>query len=246
MDVDVVLECTGHFTEYEKAKIHIKAGAKKVIISAPGKGEGGETQVIGTKKTEGSGFGQVISNASCTTNCISPIMQILESNFGIEKSFMTTIHAYTSTQNIVDGPNKDLRRGRAGAVNIIPTTTGAAKATTEVISTLENKFDGIALRVPVVCGSLSDITAVLKKKVSESDINSVFIEAERQARYVGIIKTEKEPIVSSDILGTPYSSIIDLSFTKVLGGNLIKVLAWYDNEWAYSCRLVELALKIHD
>lgn len=243
LGVDVVLECTGHFTEYEKAKAHITAGTKKVIISAPGKGFGGELQVLGTKKTQKGNFTDMISNASCTTNCISPIMQVLETSFGIEKSAMTTVHSYTSTQNIVDGPNKDIRRGRAGAANIIPTTTGAAIATTKVIESLTNKFDGIALRVPILCGSIADITAIIKRSATVEEINKEFEKAEMQPLFKGILKTSREPLVSSDILGTPYSSIVDMAFTKVIDGNMVKIFSWYDNEWAYSLRLVELAIK---
>ncbi|MBU1016957.1 MAG: type I glyceraldehyde-3-phosphate dehydrogenase [Patescibacteria group bacterium] len=243
LEVDVALECTGHFTEYEKAKAHITAGAKSVIISAPGKGFGGETQILGTEKTQKGNFAQILSNASCTTNCISPVIQVLENVFGIEKASMTTVHSYTSTQNLVDGPNKDLRRGRAGAFNIIPTTTGAAIATTKVIESLTNKFDGMALRIPTLCGSISDITAIIKKNTTVNEINNAFEKAENEPLFKGILKTTKEPLVSSDILGTPYSSIVDLSLTKVIDRNMVKVFAWYDNEWAYSLRLVELALK---
>jgi len=243
LGIDVVLECTGHFTEYEKAKVHLVSGAKRVIISAPGKGFGGEIQVLGTEKTQKASFSEILSNASCTTNCISPVMQVLETAFGIEKAAMTTTHSYTANQNIVDGTSKDLRRGRAGAVNIIPTTTGAAVATTKVIETLANKFDGVALRVPIVCGSISDITAVLKKNVTAEEINSAFEKAESNPLFEGILKTTREPLVSSDILGSPYSSVVDLSFTRVIDGNLAKIFCWYDNEWAYSLRLIELAVK---
>ncbi|OJI08805.1 type I glyceraldehyde-3-phosphate dehydrogenase [candidate division WWE3 bacterium CG09_land_8_20_14_0_10_39_24] len=243
LGVDIVLECTGRFTEYDKAKMHITSGAKKVIISAPGKGFGGDIQVLGTEKAQKGNFADILSNGSCTTNCISPVMQVLETSFGIEKSFMTTVHSYTSTQNIVDGPSKDLRRGRAGASNIIPTTTGAAIAATKVIATLNNKFDGIALRVPTLCGSISDITAIVKRTVTAEEVNKRFEKAENEPLFKGILKTTKDPLVSSDILGTPFSSIVDTSFTKVVGGNMVKVFCWYDNEWAYSLRLVELAIK---
>ncbi|MFH1565611.1 MAG: type I glyceraldehyde-3-phosphate dehydrogenase [bacterium] len=243
LGIDVVLECTGRFTEYEKAKTHLSSGAKKVIISAPGKGFGGETQVLGTNAIKKASLAEIISNASCTTNCISPVMQVLENAFGVEKASMTTIHSYTSTQNLVDGPNKDLRRGRAGATNIIPTTTGAAIATTKVIESLNNKFDGMAFRVPVLCGSISDITAIIKKNVTVEELNKAFEKAENEPLFKGVLKTTKEPLVSSDILGLPYSSILDLSLTKVIDKNMVKIFAWYDNEWAYSLRLVELAIK---
>ncbi len=244
LEVDVVLECTGHFTEYKAAKAHIIAGSKRVVISAPGKGDEGDIQVFGTEKINKKIEDLIISNASCTTNSIAPVMQILEDNVGVEKSLMTTVHSYTATQNIVDGPNKDPRRGRAGAANIIPTTTGAAAATVKAIPSLKNKFDGIALRVPTLCGSISDITTLLKEGASPEEINQTFERAKHMPLYEGILETSKEPLVSSDILGLPYSGIIDLSSTKVIGGNLAKVLVWYDNEWAYSIRLVSIAKKL--
>ncbi|PIZ47018.1 type I glyceraldehyde-3-phosphate dehydrogenase [candidate division WWE3 bacterium CG_4_10_14_0_2_um_filter_41_14] len=248
LNVDVVLESTGFFTKYEDAKKHIKAGAKKVIISAPGKGEegsDGRTLIFGTEDTE-KGFGthDVVSNASCTTNCISPVIQILVSRFGVEKSLMTTIHGYTASQNLVDGPNKNLRRGRAAAENIIPSSTGAAIATGYVIPSLAGKFDGIAMRVPVPVGSISDITAVLSKDVTVEEVNETLIEMSRHPLYKGILVTTQEPIVSTDIIGNPASSIVDLEFTRVVGGNMVKVVAWYDNEWGYSNRLVEMAIEV--
>ena len=248
LNVDVVLESTGFFTKYEDAKKHLKAGAKKVIISAPAKGDegtDGRTLVFGTEETE-KGFGthDVVSNGSCTTNCISPVIQVLTSRFGIEKSLMTTIHGYTSTQNLIDGPNKDLRRGRAAAENIIPARTGAAIATTHVIPSLQGEFDGIAMRVPVPVGSISDITAILSKDVTVEEVNETLVEMSRHPLYKGVLVTTTEPIVSSDIIGNPASSIVDLEFTKVVGGNMVKVLAWYDNEWGYSNRLIEMAIEV--
>lgn len=248
LGVDVVLECTGIFEKYSDARKHIDAGAKKVVISAPGDGEEGSegrTLVLGTEETEKLfGSADVISNASCTTNCISPVIQILEMRFGIEKSLMTTVHGYTATQNLVDGPNKDLWRGRAAAENIVPSSTGAAKATTLVVSSLAGKFDGIAMRVPVAVGSISDITAVLKKDVTVNEVNETFIEMSRHPLFKDIVEVTREPIVSSDIIGNPASSIVDLEFTRVVGGNMVKVLAWYDNEWGYSNRLVEMAIEV--
>lgn len=247
LDVDVVIESTGFFTNYEDAKAHLEAGAKKVIISAPAKGEEGEqgkTLVFGTEAVEdGIGDFDVTSNASCTTNCVSPVMQILHSKFGVENAFLTTVHGYTSTQNLVDAPNKkDLRRARAAAENIIPTSTGAAKATAHAIPDLKDRFDGMAMRVPVPTGSISDITAVLKKEVSADEINNAFIEMADHPLYKDVLVVTEEPIVSSDVIGNPASSIVDLEFTKAVG-TLVKVIAWYDNEWGYSNRLVEMAYE---
>ena len=240
LDVDVVLECTGVFTEKDKAALHIKAGAKKVIISAPSKGDNpAPTYVLGVNET---GDEEVINNASCTTNCIAPMIKVLEENFGVEKAMMTTIHAYTQDQNLQDGPHKDLRRARAASENIVPTTTGAAIAATEAIPSLKGKFDGVAMRVPVAVGSISDITAVLKKEVAVEEINSAFIKAS-QGELKGIMETTKDPIVSSDIVGSEASVIVDLSLTQTVG-NMVKVFGWYDNEWGYSTRLVEQAITI--
>jgi glyceraldehyde 3-phosphate dehydrogenase len=248
LDVDVVLECTGVFEKYESAKLHIQAGAKKVVISAPAKGEEGiegQTLVIGTEAMLKGTDHAVVSNASCTTNCISPVIQVLHSAWGVEKAMMTTVHAYTATQALVDAPDKkDLRRGRAAAANIIPSTTGAAKATTLAIPELKDRFDGIAIRVPVTVGSVSDITALLKTDVTREELIQKFIEASDNPLYRDVLIATREPLVSSDIIGNPASAIVDLDFIKVVGGNLVKVLAWYDNEWGYSNRLVEMALEI--
>lgn len=242
LKVDVVLECTGRFTSKEGAESHLKAGARKVVISAPAKGGGVPTYVRAVNsdslKEEAS---QVINNASCTTNCISPVMSILHDNFGIEKAMMTTVHGYTADQNLQDGPHKDLRRARAAAENIVPTTTGAAVATTEVIPDLQEKFDGLAIRVPVPTVSLSDITAVTLHDVAIEDVNNAFIEAANSPKYKGILRVTKEKLVSSDFIGDPHSAIIDLSLTNVVGQNMVKVIAWYDNEAGYSHRLIETA-----
>jgi len=248
LDVDVVIESTGIFTEYAKAKAHLKAGAKRVIISAPAEGEErkeGRTLVFGTEETvTDMGEFEIVSNASCTTNCISPVIQALHARFGVEKALMTTVHAYTASQSLVDAPDpKDLRRGRGAAVNIIPSTTGAATATTHVISELKDKFDGIALRVPVECGSVSDITAILKRDVTVDEINQMFVEMSENPLFKDILVASREPLVSTDIIGNPASAIVDLPFTRVVGGNLVKVMAWYDNEWGYSNRLVEMAVE---
>jgi len=242
LDVDVVIESTGFFLTHQKANAHLQAGAKKVVISAPPKDEKTPIYVIGSNADKYKGE-KIVSNASCTTNCVAPVMKILDDVFGIEKSLMTTVHAYTSTQNIVDGQNKDLRRGRAGAINIIPTSTGAAKATGKTIKSLEGKFDGMAMRVPIPVGSISDITAVLSKKVDIETINKVISDA-ADSTHQNIIVASEEPLVSSDIIKNPHSAIVDLPFTNVVKGDLIKVVAWYDNEWGYSNRLIELAVLI--
>lgn len=239
LDIDVVLESTGVFRDKEKAGMHLTAGAKKVVISAPGKGEGIKTYVRGINC--GSYASEdIIDNASCTTNCSAPIMRVLEDSFGVEKALLNTIHAYTADQNLQDGPHKDLRRARAAAQNMVPTTTGAAIATTKVIPSLENKFDGIAVRVPVITASLVDCTVLLKKDVSVEDVNKALKDAS-EGYLQGILTVTDEPLVSSDFIGNPYSSIADLSLTKVVSGNLVKIIAWYDNEWGYANRLVEMA-----
>lgn len=243
LKVDVAIESTGVFRKAEQAKLHLEAGAKRVLLSAPPKSSGFQTLVFGTKHTKDHlGKSDVVSNASCTTNCISPVMQVLHSAFGVEKAMMTTIHAYTADQSLVDGPHRDLRRARAAAQNIIPTTTGAAVSTTEAIPELQNLFDGSAIRVPVAVGSISDVTALLKRKrVTVKQVNDAFKKATKNPLFKNILAVTNKPLVSSDIIGTTYSAIIDLELTKVVGGNLVKVFAWYDNEWAYSVRLVEMA-----
>ncbi|MFZ5424480.1 MAG: type I glyceraldehyde-3-phosphate dehydrogenase [Patescibacteria group bacterium] len=246
LEIDVVLECTGRFVKDGAATAHVEAGAKKVVVSAPTKGSG-NIQMFLLGANHDQYFGQnVISNASCTTNCISPVMRVLHKNFKVLKSAMTTIHAYTSTQNLVDGPapggKGDMRRARGAAQNIIPTTTGAAIATTKVIPDLEGVFDGLAIRVPVPTGSITDITVLLNKKTSKDEINNAFVEASKQDFYKGILGVSYEPLVSTDIVGSSYSAIVDLALTNVVDGDLVKVMAWYDNEWGYSTRLVEMAL----
>jgi len=238
LGIDIVLECTGHFLTTEDAEAHLKAGAKKVVMSAPAKDET-PTYVMGVNSADYKGEA-IISNASCTTNCIAPVMKILEDNFGIEKSLMTTIHSYTADQNLVDGPHKDLRRARAASLNIVPTTTGAAKATFKTIPSLKNKFDGLAIRVPSPVVSLSDIVAVLKKETDIKEIAKVFREAE-EGDYTGILATTDEPVVSTDMIGNKNSAIVDLPLIQLIDGNLAKIIAWYDNEWGYSERLVDLA-----
>ncbi len=244
LNVDVVLECTGRFRTKELASLHLKAGAKKVIISAPGKSEGIKTIVLGVNENKIKKSDKIISNASCTTNCLAPVTEVIRQNFGIKKAIMTTIHSYTADQNLVDGPHRDLRRARAAAVNIVPTTTGAAIATTKTIPSLANKFDGMAVRVPVPVGSLCDVTFITSKKVDEDEVKKAFKKAARSKRFKNIISVSDDPLVSSDIVGSPASAIVDLSLIKVIDGNLLKVVAWYDNEWGYSNRLADLAEKV--
>lgn len=246
--IDVVLECTGRFTDEAGAGQHLTAGAKRVIISAPAKGGAIPTHVLGVNP-QGAGKPKIINNASCTTNCIAPVAAIMHEAFGVKKALMTTTHAYTAEQNLVDGPppggkSNDLRRARAAAANIIPTSTGAAIAVTETIPELKGLFDGMALRVPVPTVSLSDFTFLLKKKTTAEEINSVFKKAAKSARWNGILGVTDEPLVSSDFVGDTRSSIVDLPLTKVVDGDFVKVVAWYDNEWGYSCRLGEMALLV--
>ncbi len=241
LGVEVVLECTGVFTDFEGAEKHLKAGAKKVLISAPTKDDKIKTIVIGCNEKEITPQDNILSMASCTTNCIAPMIKVLEDNFGVEKSLMSTVHSYTSTQSLVDGPaTKDFRRGRAAAENIAPSTTGAAIAATKALPSLENRFDGLAFRIPTPAGSISDVVVLLKKNSTVEEINLAFKKAEEN-ELKGILRTTEEQLVSSDIVGDPSSCIIQLDLTKVIGGNLVKVVGWYDNEWGYSNRLVELA-----
>lgn len=244
MGVDVVFECTGIFKDRESAKGHLVAGAKKVLISAPVKDETIKMIVLGCNDKEISSEDDIISMASCTTNCVAPMMRVLEDSFGVEKSLMSTIHSYTSTQNLVDGPaKKDVRRGRAAAHNIVPSSTGAAIAAAEVVPALKGKFDGMAYRVPTIDGSVSDVVVVLKKDVTEDEVNKSFRDA-ADGDLKGIMDVTEEPLVSHDIIGNPYSVTIQAEQTKVTSGNMIKVVGWYDNEWGYSNRLVDLAEKI--
>jgi len=240
LNVDVVLECTGRFVKDGVAEGHIKSGAKKVILSAPAKGKGGvPTYLIGVNEDKYKGE-SIISNASCTTNCIAPITKIILDNFGIKQAFLNTVHSYTADQNLVDGPHKDLRRARSAATNIVPTTTGAAIAVAEVLPELKNKFNGIAIRVPTICGSVSDITYVLKKKTSTAEVNKILKKASSSASLKNILSVSDEPLVSTDIIGDSHSAVVDLQSTMMIGDDYLKILAWYDNEFAYSCRLVEM------
>lgn len=239
LKVDIVLECSGQFTEGNLAGKHIIAGAKYVIISAPSKDEGIPSYVLGVneKKFEAA-YDKIVDMGSCTTNCIAPVAKVLNDNFGIVKGFMTTVHSYTNDQRILDLPHKDLRRARAAAINIIPTTTGAAKALGKVIPELKGKLDGVSLRVPTPDVSSLDLVVELEKPVTVEQVNDAFLEAEKKMK--GILRTEKELLVSTDFVEDSYSAIVDLPSTMAIG-NLVKVLAWYDNEWGYSCRLAEFA-----
>ena len=242
LGVDVVIESTGAFTKPEDAKAHLTAGAKKVVISAPAKGNGAKTVVIGVNEDVIEADDKILSNASCTTNCIAPIMKALEDEFGIEKAMMTTIHSYTGSQKILDAPAKDLREARSAAENIVPTTTGAAKATGLTIPSLTGKFNGISIRVPTPVVSLSDITAILKRNTTKEELTHFFKKIAREPYYEGIIGVTEEELVSTDFIGDPHSCIVDLPLLDVVDGNMVKVVAWYDNEWGYSNRLVELAV----
>ncbi len=244
LGVDVVIESTGHFTDKETASAHLKAGAKKVIISAPAKDDKVGTFVYGVNDDQLKPSDVIISNASCTTNCIAPIIKMINDEYKIVKSLMTTVHAYTADQTLVDGPHRDLRRARGAAVNTIPTTTGAAIAATKTVPQLKNKFDGLSIRVPVPVGSISDLTMLLDKDVTVDEINDFLVKECKSEKWEGIVRATDEPLVSSDIVGDPHSAIIDLSLTQVVDGNLLKVVAWYDNEWGYSNRLVDLIKKV--
>jgi glyceraldehyde 3-phosphate dehydrogenase len=240
LKVDLVIESTGRFTKLEDASLHIKAGAKRVVISGPSKSDGVDTIVIGANEAKLEHATEVISNASCTTNSLGAVMAILDAEFGVEKSLLTTVHSYTASQVLQDAPAKDLREGRNAAENIVPTTTGAAIAVTLTLPQLKDKFDGLSIRVPTPVVSLSDITVLLKKNASVEEINNVFKKAAKEPFYQGILDVSEEPLVSSDYIGNSHSGIVDLLLTKVVGGNLAKVMVWYDNEWGYSNRLIEV------
>jgi len=241
LNVDVVVESTGFFEE--EGYKHLKAGEKKVIISAPAK-NCEATIVPGVNEEKLKKNYRVISMGSCTTNCLAPLAKVLDDNFGIKKAFMTTVHAYTADQMLVDGPHRDLRRARSAAINVVPTTTGAAIAAALTVPEIKDKFDGLSIRVPVPVGSISDITMLLSREATVDEINRTIMDECEDPRWRGIVTYTTDPIVSSDIIGNPNSSIADLSLTQVIDKNLAKIVAWYDNEWAYSCRLVEQTLYL--
>ncbi len=244
LNIDVVIESTGFFVDPAKAKAHIGAGAKKVVISAPAKGEGANTVVLGVNEDVLDKEGDIISNASCTTNCITPVMAVLENAFGIDKAMMTTVHSYTASQKLQDAPAKDLREARNAAENIVPTTTGASIAAAKALPQLEGVFGGMSVRVPTPVVSLSDFVVITKRPVTVEEVNDVFKKAVKEPYYQGILDATEEELVSSDFIGNSHSAIVDLNLTAVIGGNMLKVVAWYDNEWGYSNRLVEVVADV--
>lgn len=247
MGIDVVVESTGVFTTYEKARGHIAAGAKRVVISAPAKSDpkdDTEATILMGINDDALKTCEVSSNASCTTNGASPLIQILKEGIGIEKALLNTVHGYTATQALVDAPNKkDYRRGRAAAQNIIPTSTGAARATTLAIPDLKSKFDGVAMRVPVISGSIADITFIASRDTTVEEVNEILRKAAQEDRWKDVFSITEEPLVSSDILSSPYASLADLAMTRVVDGNLVKVMSWYDNEWGYTNSLIEHVVR---
>lgn len=242
--VELVIESTGFFTDKEGASKHIQAGAKRVVISGPTKSDGVDTIVLGANEDKVANSTEVISNASCTTNSLAAVMAILDAEFGVEKSLLTTVHSYTASQALQDAPKKDLREGRNAAENMVPTTTGAAIAVTKTLPQLEGKFDGLSIRVPTPVVSISDVTALLGRDVTVEEVNEAFKKAANDSFYQGILGVSEEPLVSRDYIGNAHSGVVDLLLTKVVGGNLIKIAVWYDNEWGYSNRLVELVADV--
>jgi len=240
LGIDIVIESTGIFRNLVGAGGHIKAGAKKVIISAPAKDEVIKNIVLGVNQDKLKKEDEIISMASCTTNCLAPVTDVIKNTFGIKKAIMTTIHAYTADQNLIDNPHKDLRRARAAALNMIPTTTGAARAVAAAIPEVKGKFDGMAIRVPTPVVSICDVVFLIGKEATAEEINSALKKAAKEPKYKGILGVTDEPVVSTDLARNPHSSIVDLSLTKVVDNDLVKIIAWYDNEWGYSCRLSDL------
>jgi glyceraldehyde 3-phosphate dehydrogenase len=243
LGVDIVFECTGVFTRANDLQKHVQAGARRVLLSAPVKGEGEVPMVVCCVNEPGPSC-ELISCASCTTNCIAPVVEIMGRRIGIKKAIMTTIHAYTATQAIVDGPDKKWRRGRAGAANLVPTSTGAAVATTQTLPQYQGKFDGVAVRVPVPVGSLADLVFLTEKKTTVEEVNRIFQEEAQSPRYQGVLGASTDEIVSSDIIQDPRASIVDLTMTMVVDGDLVKVMAWYDNEWGYTNQMIREAVRI--
>lgn len=240
-EVDLVIESTGVFTRREELEKHIQAGARTVILSAPAKGDGVATVVHGVNKSNPEE--QIISCASCTTNSITPVAEVMDRRFGVQKAMLTTIHAYTSSQALVDSPSKKWRRGRAGALNFVPTSTGAAIATTQALPQYEGRFDGVAVRGPVAVGSLSDLVFLTKRDTSVEEVNNIFHEEAQSEQYQGVLGVSEDPIVSSDIIQDPRASVVDLTMTMVVDGNLVKVMAWYDNEWGYTNQMIREARR---
>jgi glyceraldehyde 3-phosphate dehydrogenase len=239
LGVDLVLECTGAFRREEDLKKHLAAGARRVILSAPARTETVATVVHGVN--EASPDEQVISCASCTTNCIAPVAEVLDRRFGVRQAIMTTVHAYTSSQQLIDGPSKDFRRGRAGAANMLPASTGAALATTKALPALAGKFDGVAIRVPIPVGSIADVTAVTARPITREEVNDAFRDEAASDRYRGILGVAEDPVVSADIIGDSRASVLDLAMTRVVDQTLVKVMSWYDNEWGFTCQMIREA-----
>lgn len=244
LDIDVVIESTGRFTSYDKAKAHLKAGAKRVVLSAPAHDEGETITATPNVNEELLARAKITTNASCTTNAITPVAAVMTLRPGIKYSLLNTVHGYTSTQNLVDGPNKDFRRGRAAAWNIVPTTTGAAIATAKAIPGMKDRFDGIALRVPIASGSILDFTFLAERKTSVEKINNIFIEESKKPEWKDILTTTDKPLVSSDVLKNPHGAIVDLNLTRVVGSELVKVMVWYDNEWGYANMLAKHVISL--
>ena len=244
LGVDIVIESTGLFVEPQKAKAHITAGARKVIISAPAKGDGSTTIVLGVNEEAIESAGEIINNGSCTTNCVAPVMAVLEENFGIEKAMMTTVHSYTASQRLQDAPAKDLREARSAASNIVPTTTGASISAAQALPAVEGIFEGLSIRVPTPVVSLIDMAVLVKKDTTVDEVNEVFKKAAADPYFQGILTVTEEELVSTDYIGNSHSAIVDLGLTHVVAGNFVKVVAWYDNEWGYCNRLVELTADV--
>ena len=242
LGIDIVLECTGHFTERKDLEKHIEAGSRFVILSAPTKSDDVVTIVHGVNRVDGST--QIIACASCTTNCITPVIEVVGRRIGIQKALMTTFHAYTASQAIVDLPNKNYRRGRAAAANFVPTSTGAAIATTKALPQYAGLFDGVAVRAPIPVGSIADITLIAARKTTVEEVNQLFREEAASDRYRGILGVTEDPIVSSDIIGDPRASIVDLGLTRVIDGDLVKVMSWYDNEWGFANQMIRTAIEL--
>ncbi|HWQ92051.1 MAG TPA: type I glyceraldehyde-3-phosphate dehydrogenase [Clostridia bacterium] len=242
LGIDLVFECTGRFTKREDLEKHIEAGAKRVILSAPSKSEEVVTAVHGVNHPQGNPI--IVSCASCTTNCIAPVAEIMARRIGVKKAIMTTVHAYTADQSLVDGPHKTLRRGRAGAANLVPTSTGAALATVKILPQYRNRFDGLAVRVPITVGSLVDLVFVTERRTTVEEVNRIFQEESEGRQYQDILGVTNDPLVSSDIIKDPRASIVDLGMTQVVDGDLVKVLSWYDNEWGYVSQMIRHAVRV--
>ena len=242
LGVELVFECTGALTQEADLEKHLRAGARAVLLSAPA--SGGEVETIVYGANEATGASSIISCASCTTNCITPIVEVIGRRIGFTKAAMTTVHAYTSSQSIVDGPSKRFRRGRAAAANLVPATTGAARATTRALPEYAGLFDGIAIRAPIPVGSIADLTFVTARKTTTEEVNQILTEESETDRYAGVLGVSQDPLVSSDVIGDPRASIIDLDLTRVIDGDLVKVMSWYDNEWGYANQMLRQAVSM--